>query len=430
MIQALGIHRKKVKFDGSHGNTVDLIEVECRKRLFWCAYNLDKYLSAIFGRPCAFQDDDIDQDMPALVEDSDLKKDSMLVSQQSNMNVMLGPLSHQKLGCILSSTLRRLYGIKPLDRPTQYNIMKELGKEVQAWRQNLPAFLDPDKVDSRLLIPLFQRQSNLLTLAAGHVEILLYRPCLFNDYQKKLAGYAEEAEVNVQRCIAAAMSMVTVIDRMVESHQLYAASWFSHYQAFCAVVVLYNFTLRSKLKESSTWLKYFQAAEKCQGLIGTVASPDSLAQRFCVIMEEFRLEVVRQLQQDSPSPDVARLEGARSNVGQSLIILDEQRTEADASSWLGDSSQVDPLQFLELPNWEQLDTLVSHLCLETGSSLTRGRLSILVGFYQTSTYCQRMHLAANCRKPEKLNADGLACDVYISYYSRSRKGHAGKMYLI
>ncbi|KAL1872451.1 hypothetical protein VTK73DRAFT_1529 [Phialemonium thermophilum] len=67
LILALGMHRRKEKFEGGAPSAcgVDLVELECRKRVFWCAYNLDKYLSAIFGRPCAFHDDDIDQDMPS-----------------------------------------------------------------------------------------------------------------------------------------------------------------------------------------------------------------------------------------------------------------------------------------------------------------------------------------------------------------------------
>ena len=53
---AIGIHRKR-RVEG----VSDLIEFECRKRVFWCAYSLDNYLSAALGRPRTFHDDDIDQ---------------------------------------------------------------------------------------------------------------------------------------------------------------------------------------------------------------------------------------------------------------------------------------------------------------------------------------------------------------------------------
>lgn len=58
LILAIGIHRKR-RVEASNGP--DLVEIECRKRVFWCAYGLDNYLSAALGRPRTFHDDDIDQ---------------------------------------------------------------------------------------------------------------------------------------------------------------------------------------------------------------------------------------------------------------------------------------------------------------------------------------------------------------------------------
>ncbi|KAF4467043.1 Glyoxylate reductase [Fusarium albosuccineum] len=378
LILALGMHRRKAKFEGASqvgARRSCFIESECRKRVFWCAYNLDKYLGAIFGRPCAFHDDDIDQDMPSLVEDRDLKTDSMAVTDQVNMNVMLGPLSHQKLARILSSIMRRLYGIRALDRQTRYRTMAELGAQVEDWKTGLPAFLNPEKVDSRLLLPLFQRQSNLLSLASGHCLILLYRPCLFNDYSRRRDD--QETKANIQKCLDAAMTIVTVIDYMSEAKQFYASSWFSHYQAFCAVVVLYTFTIRSRLDDGSTWQEYFKAAERCQSLITNIARADSLAQRFSVIMEEYRLEVLRQIQHNPVSlptmptrnpyqqqqSDSVTNSRTLQEESSSMVPLPTAMFQSDASSWLssGDQENNSPLDFMDLPNWEQLDSLALDL---------------------------------------------------------------------
>lgn len=53
---AIGLHRRWRRESIS-----DNIESECRKRVFWCAYSLDIYLSAALGRPKIFHDEDIDQ---------------------------------------------------------------------------------------------------------------------------------------------------------------------------------------------------------------------------------------------------------------------------------------------------------------------------------------------------------------------------------
>lgn len=55
---AIGLHRGR-KCDPS--STVDYVELESRRRTFWCAYSLDKYLAAALGRPRTFKDEDIDQ---------------------------------------------------------------------------------------------------------------------------------------------------------------------------------------------------------------------------------------------------------------------------------------------------------------------------------------------------------------------------------
>jgi hypothetical protein len=55
---AIGLHRGR-KCESSA--TVDYVEQESRRRLFWCAYSLDKYLAAALGRPRTFKDEDIDQ---------------------------------------------------------------------------------------------------------------------------------------------------------------------------------------------------------------------------------------------------------------------------------------------------------------------------------------------------------------------------------
>jgi hypothetical protein len=70
LILALGLHRKGY----THSSVIasERVEIECRKRIFWSAYTLDRYLSVILGRPRTFRDEDIDQTMPERVNDTDL----------------------------------------------------------------------------------------------------------------------------------------------------------------------------------------------------------------------------------------------------------------------------------------------------------------------------------------------------------------------
>ena len=70
IISALGLHRRErgKRFTQKR----DYIEDQCRKRTFWVAYTLDKYLGVTFGRPRHYHDDDIDQEFPDSVNDEDM----------------------------------------------------------------------------------------------------------------------------------------------------------------------------------------------------------------------------------------------------------------------------------------------------------------------------------------------------------------------
>jgi hypothetical protein len=73
LITALGLHRKRTRKasrrDGGY------VHSEVRKRVFWAAYTLDKYLSVMLGRPRHLHDDDIDQELPDEVNDEDMTID-------------------------------------------------------------------------------------------------------------------------------------------------------------------------------------------------------------------------------------------------------------------------------------------------------------------------------------------------------------------
>lgn len=68
LVHVTGLHRKQ---DREHTSNRDLIIFECRKRVFWSAHILDKYLSSALGRPQKFHEEDIDQVGSALLKTSD-----------------------------------------------------------------------------------------------------------------------------------------------------------------------------------------------------------------------------------------------------------------------------------------------------------------------------------------------------------------------
>lgn len=94
LVLALGLNRNRHP-DAARGS--NYIDVECRRRTFWCAYTLDAYLSAALGRPRLLHDEDIDTELPACVDDLEITEDRISTSTiGKGPSVMLAPLAHIK----------------------------------------------------------------------------------------------------------------------------------------------------------------------------------------------------------------------------------------------------------------------------------------------------------------------------------------------
>ncbi|KAK9454721.1 fungal-specific transcription factor domain-containing protein [Dipodascopsis uninucleata] len=303
LVQALGLHRKQRHLP----NTVNYIEQECLKRSFWSAYQLDKYLSAVLGRPSIFHDGDIDQDLASLVNDEDLTAEHMTVyeSPKARNCIMLAPVLHASLVRLLSGILRDVYSIQKVSRSALYTYARQYTVALKNWKADLPAFLDPSRVQPSLLIPLLQRQSRMLALAYSHCLILANRPFLLGNFASLTVSqssqedpqFDKELEDSVLECISAAMITVDIVEDLSHSKQLYPSLWFTQYVTFCSVVVLYVYTIRCqsmvKLRKKSEYQKYFDAAQRCHSQLSVAATQNSLAERYEIILDELRREATR-----------------------------------------------------------------------------------------------------------------------------------------
>ncbi|KAG9856016.1 hypothetical protein KCU98_g9712, partial [Aureobasidium melanogenum] len=75
LMQAVGMHRKAVEKAGS--SVPDSLTIQMHRRLFWCAFTLDKYLSIIMGRMPLLHIDNTNQALPMVVNDEDLTSEGV-----------------------------------------------------------------------------------------------------------------------------------------------------------------------------------------------------------------------------------------------------------------------------------------------------------------------------------------------------------------
>lgn len=103
-----------------------------------------------------------------------------------------------------------------------------------------------------------------------------------------------DTSANIKACLEAAMSIVKVVDDVFTGSTLFRAFWFTQYYAFCAVVVLYIYRIQQHIIAPGVCEGYFAAGQKCQRQLESVSETDCLARRYCLVLEELRLEAVMQ----------------------------------------------------------------------------------------------------------------------------------------
>ena len=223
------------------------------------------------------------------------------------------PRAQERPKFLLPQCLRKFYNIwnsPEADSCVQCSLSFKYSDELLNWRKGLSRFLDAEGVDTSLLIPLFQRQRNVLNLAYYHALILVHRPFLLSNFASLNsrkgntlgAPGTPDMDRNVTECLNAAMKITEIVDELTEGRQIFRAFWvrylcsgqtgnwrlskFTQYFAFCAVVVLYVYTIQQRNAAQDKYREYFDAAARCQRQISSMAENESLAQRYTVVLEE------------------------------------------------------------------------------------------------------------------------------------------------
>ncbi|KAJ4556006.1 hypothetical protein HRR78_001664 [Exophiala dermatitidis] len=355
-------------------NGLSPVEAECRRRTFWCAYTLDTYLSVALGRPRSFHDDDIDTELPACVEDDEITSSRVNMSTSSkSQSTMLASIAHIKLARIISKILRDLYSIKPISANRRAVLTERVSKDLSDWRVDLSRFLDADCFTTSLLMPISQRQRNVLNLTYWHAIILTHRPFLLTNFtrlsqQSKTTVEGDlRIEESVQQCLTAAMNTVNTIDEMTQNGQILRSFWTTAYFAFTANIVLYIYVIQKRASPPETYAAYFAAATRCQTHISSIAEKGSLSERYCLVLEELRNEAIRQTERiHHPMTAVDESDGqAQQNRPQSTAIpLDGQ---LGASTDYTDLTADPTIDFSDIPEsaisdysgWGQFASMVS-----------------------------------------------------------------------
>lgn len=142
-------------------------------------------------------------------------------------------LTESRLSQILNHILRDLYAIRAPPLATRLTVSAKYADQLREWRKGLSRFLDADGVDTSLMMPLFQRQRNVLNLAYYHALILVHRPFLLSNFASLNSRNARnrgpvgtnEVDSNVAECLDAAMNITAIVNELTIGKQIFRAFW-------------------------------------------------------------------------------------------------------------------------------------------------------------------------------------------------------------
>ncbi|KAI0530373.1 transcriptional regulatory protein GAL4 [Xylaria digitata] len=372
LILALGLNR--TTRPGKTNDESRIVEVECRRRTFWCAYTLDVFLSVALGRPRSFHDDDINAELPACLDDDELTKLGMTTSRTLPSR-MFAPLAHIKLARIIGRIVRELYSIRPISVGRRTVLTERISKDLSDWRVEFSRFLDAD-FNIPLLPPIYPRQRNVLNLTYWHAIILAYRPIVLSNFTRFLhnrnstrrgANDDAEAEESMQQCVHAALSTVRTVDEMVRNSQMFRAFWITTYFAFMATTMLYIYVIHKSASPPDVYSSCFSAASRCQSHLSAIAEKGSLSERYCLVLEELRVEVLRhtrQAYQPAPRPEGLGHHSPPDNLQATSIPLEQSPYSVASFPGLPVETPIDfngmqSSAFSDCSGWGQFASMVS-----------------------------------------------------------------------
>lgn len=213
----------------------------------------------------------------------------------------------RRLGRILGEISRQIYTISPQSRDQSLETAVRLTCELEKWKEAAPPLFNSVRATS--LIPPLCRQSQVLQLAYSHAIIHATRSFLLNDFTdlgRRPPVPHPTVTIQVHKCIGAAEDIIQLVDSLAKQGVLIQSFWFTHYVCFCAIIVIYIYTIQqcqlSSLDspdhqpEGLTRLRsLFNLAELCQQHLAEATRKNCPSRRYSIILEELRLEVHRQI---------------------------------------------------------------------------------------------------------------------------------------
>ncbi|KAI5477371.1 hypothetical protein MNV49_006437 [Pseudohyphozyma bogoriensis] len=248
--QLLGLHRCSAP--AHEGTPAD----EIRRRVFWSAFMMDRYLSLVVGFPVLFDERDITQRYFSVPPSNGS------VEARTNDQALIGSLAHVKLSLIMGHAIR-LLGRRDLSPAERDQAVAELDAELEQWKLETPSFFHPSHAagfgsdgGGFLQVPeFFQRQQRVVHCAFHFLRLFTYRGYLLSSFLDHLPGTRPTPispntviPPQVRICVDAAVSIASISAKIAEvaaqrQSKFGGTFWNTSYFTFASLTVLCVYTM-------------------------------------------------------------------------------------------------------------------------------------------------------------------------------------------
>lgn len=329
LLMTLGLHRRRkpIRTSSSSMSNSQRIQHECQKRILWCSFTLDKYLSLMLGRPRLLQEDDIDQEFPSPLNDEDLVWNDGFRTKPARDTVMFAPVAHAHLAQVLARAAKELYAITPMSHAKQMETIQDLTSQISDWQKQLPPIFSGD-IKPSSLVAIFRRQLTVLRLAYFHAVMFVTRPLLLKNYAKyNFRDYNRLYRPHIDACITAARDTMELVLEFVDDNQLFTAFWYTQYITFNALSIIYLYLLQVK----GGRIQAFHASFELYGATGVKSNESRLQE----LAETTFHHLARVTVQNAPHMRYAAiLEGLRTEVSGSTLTPRQEQLPQEGSDEL------------------------------------------------------------------------------------------------
>jgi hypothetical protein len=229
MAQDLGLHR-----DCSKWNMPEH-EIELRKRIWYAAYLMDRWVAAELGRPISILDHEFDVELPTPYELSSIHhhKNSELTpilileakaALEQKIPVYSGFLYMVTLSHIAGQVLIGFHSTRAKHNRGQddnLQLLAILDRNLTKWKMSLPKELE---LDVHNISATFNAPACVVNMAYDCIWILLYRSFikLHNIDQSEESKHMAFKALSI--CTASAINLVSIVEAM-EHHSFVALPW-------------------------------------------------------------------------------------------------------------------------------------------------------------------------------------------------------------